>query len=145
MLEAIDLDAIDAAGYVFQIETTFRALRKGFRVVEIPIRFADRTAGAVEDEPRRSCSRRSGRCRCCGSRRCSGGCRSGMRELDEATFDDAIAGRTPLLVDFWAPWCRPCKALEPILDELPVEAVARVNIDEEPGSRRATRSSRSRP
>ena len=54
-----------------------------------------------------------------------------MTELDEKTFDDAVAGG-PLLVDFWAPWCRPCKALEPILEELPV-AVARLNIDEEPG------------
>jgi thioredoxin len=54
-----------------------------------------------------------------------------MRALDEATFDQAIAGG-PLLVDFWAPWCRPCKALEPILEELPVE-VARVNVDEEAG------------
>ena len=54
-----------------------------------------------------------------------------MTELDEKTFDDAIAGG-PLLVGFWAPWCRPCKALEPILEELPV-AVARLNIDEEPG------------
>jgi thioredoxin len=54
-----------------------------------------------------------------------------VTELDEATFDEAIGG-APLLVDFWAPWCRPCKALEPILEELPVD-VARVNIDEEPG------------
>ena len=45
VLEAIDLDSIDGAGYVFQVETTFRARRKGFRVVEIPIHFADRTAG----------------------------------------------------------------------------------------------------
>ena len=45
VLETIDLDSIDAAGYVFQVETTFRARRKGFRVVEIPIHFADRTAG----------------------------------------------------------------------------------------------------
>ena len=54
-----------------------------------------------------------------------------VTELDEANFDQAIAGG-PVLVDFWAPWCRPCKALEPILEELPVE-VARVNVDEEPG------------
>jgi len=45
VLESIDLESIDAAGYVFQIETTYRTLRKGFRVVEVPIRFVDRTAG----------------------------------------------------------------------------------------------------
>jgi dolichol-phosphate mannosyltransferase len=45
VLESIDLDTIDAAGYVFQIETTYRTLRKGFQVVEVPIHFADRTAG----------------------------------------------------------------------------------------------------
>lgn len=55
-----------------------------------------------------------------------------MRELDSATFDDAIGGG-PLLVDFWAPWCRPCKALEPILAELEETIpVARVNIDDHP-------------
>ena len=46
VLEAIDLDAVTSTGYAFQIETTYRALRAGFRVVEIPITFADREAGA---------------------------------------------------------------------------------------------------
>jgi dolichol-phosphate mannosyltransferase len=46
VLESIDLDAISSKGYAFQIETTYRALRKGFRVVEVPIAFTDRTEGA---------------------------------------------------------------------------------------------------
>ena len=45
VLEAIDLEAIHSRGYAFQIETTYRALRRGFRVREIPIRFADREVG----------------------------------------------------------------------------------------------------
>src|SRR3954469_17958213 len=45
VLEAIDLDAIDSRGYAFQIETTYRALRAGFSVVEVPITFADREVG----------------------------------------------------------------------------------------------------
>jgi dolichol-phosphate mannosyltransferase len=45
VLETIDLDAIDSRGYAFQIETTYRAVRAGFRIVEVPIRFADREYG----------------------------------------------------------------------------------------------------
>jgi dolichol-phosphate mannosyltransferase len=45
VLETIELDAIRSRGYAFQIETTYRALRGGFRVVEIPIRFSDREVG----------------------------------------------------------------------------------------------------
>jgi dolichol-phosphate mannosyltransferase len=45
VLEAIDLEAVSARGYAFQIETTYRALRHGFRVVEIPITFVDRREG----------------------------------------------------------------------------------------------------
>ncbi len=45
VLEAIPLDAVHSKGYAFQIELTYRALRKGFKVREIPIRFADREAG----------------------------------------------------------------------------------------------------
>jgi dolichol-phosphate mannosyltransferase len=45
VLERIDLDTITAKGYAFQIETTYRALRAGFRVREIPIAFVDREHG----------------------------------------------------------------------------------------------------
>ena len=45
VLEAIDLDAVRSKGYAFQIETTYRALRAGFRVEEIPITFVDREEG----------------------------------------------------------------------------------------------------
>lgn len=46
VLEAIDLDTINARGYAFQVETTYRAIQAGFRVVEVPIVFRDRTEGA---------------------------------------------------------------------------------------------------
>lgn len=46
VLEAIDLGAVSSKGYAFQIELTYRALRAGFAVVEVPIVFADRTHGA---------------------------------------------------------------------------------------------------
>ena len=46
VLERLDLDRIHAKGYAFQIELTYRALRGGFRVTEIPIRFADREIGS---------------------------------------------------------------------------------------------------
>jgi dolichol-phosphate mannosyltransferase len=45
VLETIDLDAISSRGYAFQIETTYRALRAGFTVVEVPITFVDREEG----------------------------------------------------------------------------------------------------
>jgi dolichol-phosphate mannosyltransferase len=45
VLETIALDSVDSKGYAFQIETTYRALRAGFKVVEIPITFADREVG----------------------------------------------------------------------------------------------------
>jgi dolichol-phosphate mannosyltransferase len=45
VLETIELDSIHSKGYAFQIETTYRALRAGFEVVEVPITFADREVG----------------------------------------------------------------------------------------------------
>jgi dolichol-phosphate mannosyltransferase len=45
VLEAIDLGTVECSGYAFQIELTYRAIRRGFRVVEVPIVFADRRVG----------------------------------------------------------------------------------------------------
>jgi dolichol-phosphate mannosyltransferase len=45
VLEAIDLGSLESLGYAFQVETTYRALRRGFRVVEVPITFRERRVG----------------------------------------------------------------------------------------------------
>jgi dolichol-phosphate mannosyltransferase len=46
VLEAIDLDAVQSKGYAFQVELTYRAIQRGFRVVEVPIVFRDRQEGS---------------------------------------------------------------------------------------------------
>ena len=56
-------------------------------------------------------------------------------ELTDATFDEMINSDIPVLVDFWAPWCGPCKMLAPVIDELADEyegkaKICKVNTDE---------------
>ena len=60
--------------------------------------------------------------------------------VTDATFDqDVLASDTPVLVDFWATWCPPCKMIAPVLDEIAAEytgrlTIAKMDIDDNPAT-----------